>query len=207
VIAIAAIFNAQLEKKKTEIEQVNLAQSMLTTIFSNDAYRAFATQRLLEKVLEDTTLNSEIGDIIVTYYEKKIEEYINLGKIDDAQTIVDAAKYVGGRLAKKFEERIEQDQERQNTLTKFQKASRSERSGFNFLLAGKYDEAITAFQQADEIYPTFHQVYEISCLLIEERNNLSNPAKRKEVYRRIITDYSWGAPKDLLDELRRRANL
>jgi hypothetical protein len=57
-LVIGGILNSQLEKKKTEIQQIQLAQNMMASLFSDEAHKSFATQRFMEKVLEDDSLNS-----------------------------------------------------------------------------------------------------------------------------------------------------
>ena len=88
------------------------------------------------------------------------------------------------------------------TARDYTTASRREREGFELLLAGRYDSAIAAFAAAEAAYPTYHQVYEIGRLLRRNRNELADPATRGRIIRQIVDEYAWGAPEDLLSQLR-----
>ncbi len=83
-------------------------------------------------------------------------------------------------------------------------AAEKQRQGFELILAGRYDDAIQAFQEAEAAYPTYGSAYEIGRLLSRNRAALDDPAQRRAVLRRIVDEYAWGAPEDLLTELRRR---
>lgn len=120
--------------------------------------------------------------------DKELE--VLLIKLDSISILIEDKKY---ELAKKTAEK---------SVTKFQKASKSERDGFTALLEGRYDDSIAAFEEAERIYPAYHQVYEIGRLLREERNNLTEPEKRKQVFHKIVNKYSWKAPKEMLEKLR-----
>ncbi len=90
------------------------------------------------------------------------------------------------------------------TPRNYRLAAERERQGFELILAGRYDEAIQAFTEAEDAYPTYHQVYEIGRLLSRNRTALADPAQRRAVLKRIVDEYGWNAPEDLLAELRRR---
>ena len=202
VVLMGFILNHSLEVKKTEIEQFNLAQNMIKEVFTEDVYQAFATQRLLEKVLDDTLLRNEVSDIVLSYYENKIDEYIENGQIQKAQSIVNAAKYIGGRLGNRFILSISKNEGKKHKLDKYKKALKYEREGYINLLSSRYDKAIKSFENSERIYPTFHQVYEISRLLKKNRNKL--PQQKKRIFNEILDNYSWGAPSDLLEEMRKQ---
>ena len=206
VVVIGFILNSRLEEektrieaKKTKIQQFELAQDMLPHLFSEDEYIGFATQRLMERVLEDQELKDEIAKVVREYYAKKIKDSIAVNDPETAQKVVDAAQSVGGGAAQKVIEQVEQDQTTKQELSKYQKAVQKEREGFNNLIAGDYPEAIAAFEAAEEAYNGFHQVYEIARVL--RSADLDNPEERNRVFRKIIEEYSWKAPEDALNKL------
>lgn len=90
-------------------------------------------------------------------------------------------------------------------LSRKQRAARKERQAFELLLAGEYDRAIEAFEETEIIYQTFHQVYEIGRLLRRNRSKLDIPEERRKIYKIIVDEMSYGAPRDLLQELRKQA--
>lgn len=90
------------------------------------------------------------------------------------------------------------------SISRYQIAVAKERKGFQYLLSGQYEKALAAFQEATKAYPTFHSVSEIGQLLAREKDNLTDPGRRKKVFETIVTRYSWKAPADLLAQLRKR---
>ena len=85
----------------------------------------------------------------------------------------------------------------------FGAASQLERQGFEQLLSRDFKDARMSFEAAERAYPEFHQVYEIAQLLRRENYRLSEPVVQKRVLTRIISDYSWKAPADLLSAIKR----
>lgn len=83
-----------------------------------------------------------------------------------------------------------------------QLAADKEREGFQNLISEKYDNALSAFQASESAYPTYHQVYELSRLIKSRRQDLNDPSKRKEIFQLIVDNYSYGAPPDLLSQIR-----
>ncbi len=81
-------------------------------------------------------------------------------------------------------------------------AAQKEREGFEKLIAGDYDGAAQAFQAAEDASHGYHSVYELARLVRSKRADLDDPAKRKEVFRTIVTKHSFGAPADLINKLR-----
>jgi len=210
VLIIGFILNSQIERekrvletKRTKIQQLELAQNMLPKLFSDDEHIGFATERLMEKVLEDQSLKDEITQLVREYYAKKIDQSLAANDPDTAQRVVDAAQTFGGGAAQKVIDQVENDPETKQELTRYQKALQKEREGFEYLLSGEYAKAVNAFEAAEEAYNGFHQVYEIARALREA--DLENPNERKETFRRIVEEFSWKAPKKALEKLKERS--
>jgi hypothetical protein len=91
--------------------------------------------------------------------------------------------------------------------TRLKRATQKEREAFESLLSGEYDRAIEAFEETEIIYPTFHQVYEIGRLLRRNRSKLDIPDERRKIFIEIAQKHSYGAPRDLLFEIRKQAGL
>ena len=85
---------------------------------------------------------------------------------------------------------------------RYQTALDYEHQGYEALLNGELDKAITAFEAAEKTYPTFHQVYEIAQLLRRNRKKLADGKVRKQVYDRIVREFSWKAPPVLLQKIK-----
>ncbi len=81
-----------------------------------------------------------------------------------------------------------------------------EREGFQNLINGKYDAAIAAFQASENAYNSYNQVYELARFLRRNKAQMNDPAKKKQIFQIIVKDYSYGAPKDLWQEVVKIAN-
>lgn len=86
-------------------------------------------------------------------------------------------------------------------------AATLERSGFEALLERDVTAARAAFEAAYTRLPDFHNVDEIRKLLREKEQNLADPDSTawSQLYRIILSDLSWGLPKELRPEFRKRA--
>lgn len=85
-----------------------------------------------------------------------------------------------------------------------------ERAGFDAILKGDLEQARSLFESAYQAYPTYHNVDEIynrvlTQNLIKTYNSASPSEKQSiqyEVMQKIVTSYSWGMPKDLLNDMK-----
>ena len=88
---------------------------------------------------------------------------------------------------------------------KYEQAQQLEAKGFTHLANGRFHEALTEFDAAYKIFPTYRNVDEISGLLRRKMDAFDNPATReqtrREVYEEIIKKYAWGMPADIRTEL------
>lgn len=89
---------------------------------------------------------------------------------------------------------------------KYRIARDKEREGFQDLINGDYDGAQAAFEASENAYNSYHNVYELARLVRDNKSQLSNPAKKKEVFQKIVKDLSYGAPPDLLAQIKTLAN-
>ncbi len=96
---------------------------------------------------------------------------------------------------------------RPSSPTDVETADDFERRGFEALLAQDVKAAMNAFEAAYARWPTYHNVDEIRKLLQQHQRALAehDPDAWATVYRAILSDYSWGMPKDLRPEYRERA--
>lgn len=76
-------------------------------------------------------------------------------------------------------------------------AIEKEKEGFQKLIDGDYDNAARAFDAAENAYNSYHNVYELSRLIRTNKEQMKNdPAKKKEVFQKIVKDLSYGMPKE-----------
>ncbi len=86
-------------------------------------------------------------------------------------------------------------------------AGAAERRGFEALLARDAAAALAAFDEARRIWPEYHNVAEIGRAIRRYGNSLADPRSPawQQLYREILTQYSWGMPEDLRPRLRAAA--
>jgi hypothetical protein len=85
-----------------------------------------------------------------------------------------------------------------------QRAAAAERRGFEAILERNLDGALAAFGEAYRIWPDYRNVQEILRLLEKDKERLRAPADTAwtQLYRTILTRYSWGLPDDLRPRFR-----
>jgi len=86
-------------------------------------------------------------------------------------------------------------------------AAAAERLGFEALIDRDVAAAIAAFDEARRIWPDYHNVAELARALRNRRDALADPQNPEwpQLYRDILTRYSWGMPEDLRSALRSEA--
>ncbi|MEO6589792.1 MAG: DUF308 domain-containing protein [Pyrinomonadaceae bacterium] len=88
------------------------------------------------------------------------------------------------------------------TDTQRQFAKVKEREGFENLIAGDYESSINAFQTSEDAWNGYHNTYDIARLLRKNKTQMDEPGKKKEVFGIIVSQYSYGAPTDLLEQIK-----
>ncbi|MEL1246215.1 hypothetical protein AAEO56_18215 [Flavobacterium sp. DGU11] len=78
-----------------------------------------------------------------------------------------------------------------------------EKRGFSYLLNKDVDNAIVAFQNSENAYTSFHQVYEIANYLKKNRAVLKdgNSESWKKTFDEIGKDYNWKMPDEIRNKL------
>ena len=86
-------------------------------------------------------------------------------------------------------------------------AAAAERRGFEALVKHDVATAIAAFDEARRILPDYRNVAEIGNALRRFEDRLKDPESPMwaQLYREILTRYSWGLPDDLRSVIRRGA--
>ena len=72
-----------------------------------------------------------------------------------------------------------------------------EKKGFDCLLDKDYKGALSCFITAENIYPGYHNCYEIGRYL-KSNNDLSDKSSPKwnELYNKLVVNWSWGMDKE-----------
>lgn len=92
--------------------------------------------------------------------------------------------------------------------SKNNKAAYLEAQGFKSLFDKEIDQAIINFADCSRAFPAYHSVFEIANYLRTEQPQLidKNSPKWKDVYKTILTKYSWKLDADVLSKLKVKAN-
>ncbi len=207
VVVIGLVFNWQLEMGRKATQQLEIAQSMLGSLFSDDEFRSLATQRLLNQLLEDEVLKRELDGIVSDYFRRRFRKALQAGDVDDAYRIYDAARSVGGEAGKRLVSGVEKETGARETLTRYERAKRAEETGFRALAEGRFDVALEAFAEAKAVYPDFHSVSEIHALLKEKRLQWDDPGVRRQILETVVNRYAWKAPQAPLRHIRQQLGM
>jgi hypothetical protein len=78
--------------------------------------------------------------------------------------------------------------------TKYQLAGELEQQGILAIIDNKIEVAKAAFENAYKLAPTYHNVFEIRNLLNAEKDN-------KIIINKILSDYKWGLPIEIIQKL------
>jgi len=202
-----AVLNAKIENKKTEIDNVRTqievskleferVDSEIKKKYQELEERKERTARyefvknllpdILKKDKTQATLTTNLIALALT--EEEARKLFNGFQISPDAIIQEAGKIGNAYLNKQRED--------------LSSALAYEKEAFQALIDGNDDTALSKFVSTDQVYPTFHQAYEISRLL---RQNLpemkKDPNKRKDVLRTIVTKYNYGAPAEYIRKL------
>lgn len=206
VVVIGVIVNWQIEQDRKEVQQIKIAQSMLSTLFSDDEFKTMATKRLMDEVLQDSALKTEIGKIITDYMNSKFISSSESGDYESAIKVYTAVKSIGGETGQRIASDIQQQQEAKSVFSKYEAAKLNENKGFSALVKGDFEDAIIRFKNAYEVYPQYHSVSEIYRLLLKNKDKLHEENVRNAIIKKIVENYSWKAPQDSIEQLRAMVN-
>ena len=163
-----------------------MSQEIVNNVFNDTNYgKTIAMRQILNEVLDNDELSKKIGKEI----DKRLENILLRGKAQDVENVLKAVKSSTDENYLK------------PVVSKYKKAINKEREAFTYLLEKDLVNAEKAFSEVESIYPTFHQAYEISKYL-KKNEDLFNNNKIEEILNHIIKEFSWGAPKDLLDKIK-----
>jgi hypothetical protein len=80
-------------------------------------------------------------------------------------------------------------------------AEQNEQYGFEALMNKDLSSAIECFKKSEDFYHGYHQVYEIYLYLLRNRAKITSEENWDEVYKEIVTKYSWKMPQEFKSKL------
>jgi hypothetical protein len=148
-------------------------------------------------------------EILVTLYP---DEFVGVAKLFQTNA---ATPRVKARVQKAEEsaQKLAQRPSAAESKSKVPTAASEELLGFRLVIKGDLAGARTHFNKAYGIFPTYHNVDEISHHVLNERliasYKAADPAGARDIHRKvasvIVKDYSWGIPRSELEALRKLA--
>jgi tetratricopeptide (TPR) repeat protein len=206
----------------SEIQKVATKHALHLSKLTDSKLSAKIAAQIVDQIENNEQVRTSIKKIVADDFQRAIletpltEETVEkpettLPQISEQTSESDKPAIETGDALKPVTEQVTDDSLKKEQpvqeLTKdFKTASKFEAQGFTYLLAGEFDNAITAFNKAEISFPSYHQVYEISRLLRKEKANLDNPEKRRQIYLKIVNEMSYGAPPEMLDQLKELAS-
>lgn len=195
--------NEAIEQTRVTSQQVDVAQKMLAGMFDGNATKAFATARLMRKVV-DSLVAREVDSVLTAYYAEKVRESVQAGQLDSAAAIVAAAQVVGGsKSGSELNAAVGIAGVRtvQRYVSKTDSVRALESSGFVALSKGDVVAAHTAFQKAEATYPGYRISYEMERLLSRATRD---PSQVTVVLREAIQRYGGYMPPEIVGAIRAR---
>jgi L-alanine-DL-glutamate epimerase-like enolase superfamily enzyme len=202
VLMVGTLVNMRIEANKAAIQRLTAAREMIPALFEGNPEKAFATQRLLSRTVDDELAN-ELNALVSKFYEAKLASTLNAGDSAGAAVILAAADAIGGAAAETVRSSVG-EKTRDNVqlfATKSQSASYFERAGFDALLDGDVARAAEAFEKAEAAYPGFHNAYELARLM-RRQGTESSGESLAALLRTVNTEYLYGAPADVVARVR-----
>lgn len=158
----------------------------------------------LSKYLSIVAPNGEMKKSWHQYYDSVKVEYSEYQKLKKEKKRLDSVIKPNQNQIFKLEQIEEKIIQQESPLVSYQKspeknkdiikAKYEEEIGFEFLLNKDVVNAINAFTKSENSYNKYHQVYEISKYLRENKSNLMDPNSYlwKKVFKDMTKSYSYG---------------
>lgn len=205
ILAVIGYFlNRTIERQKLEVQKIQITQTLIPNLFSENHSQSLATELIVTKV--EPELAAELHQITADYYKQKLKSDISKGQYESAENIISAAKSIGGPVGDQIVKSAESVPATVAAINKLDVARGKEREGFQALLDGDFAQAQKAFQDSENAYNSYHQVYEIARFLKLHMRDFNKPESKKEMLRTIVEQFYRGAPPDLLDKLKAVTN-
>lgn len=82
-------------------------------------------------------------------------------------------------------------------------AKDEERKGFENIVKGDFSAALSNFSNAEELYPGYHNVFEISKALKSAlADNKLDEAEKQTLFHNIAGKWAWGVPSDVMQQIK-----
>ncbi|WP_430411899.1 hypothetical protein [Kordia sp.] len=191
-------FQHVVKQSEKRMEQLKISQNIVNQVFNDTIVeRTIIFRDILDEILENDVLATKIQESIDNFLKNKAIT----GTAEEAKKINNAVNTFANDNTE-LKESFAASTVIQQKISKYDKAIAKEREAFIFLINGELDKAIIAFKEVEQIYPSFHQAYEIGKYL--QKSTPENPTETqiKEIQNHIANTMSWKAPNELIQRLK-----
>lgn len=189
-------FQHAVKQSEKRMEQLKITQNIVNQVFNDTTIeRTVILRDILDEILENDALATKIQKSIDSYLKNKAMT----GTPEEAKKVAAAVNTFASEDTN-LKESFSTSEVIQKKVSKYDKAVAKEYEAFTFLVNGELDKAKRAFKEVEQIYPSFHQAYEIAKYLEKAPQNPTE-IQIKEIQNYIGTTMNWKAPKELLARL------
>ncbi|WP_298422071.1 hypothetical protein [uncultured Kordia sp.] len=189
-------FQHTVQQSEKRLEQLKITQTIVNQVFTDTTIeRTVILRDILDEILE----NDVLADKIQASIDKYLKNKAMTGTPEEAKKVTTAINAFASDDTK-LKESFQDSDVIQKKVSKYDRAIAKEREAFTFLVNGELDKAKHAFRETGQIYPSFHQVYEIGNYLEKSPENPTE-TQIKEIQNYIGNTMGWKAPQDLLYKL------
>ena len=213
MVIMTQIIDAGFKDREVGLNEIKEYNNYITLVTD---YNKIAERRLLAQYFAYVTPSDKLRKGWVDYYKIVDKEYLAL--LEEKELKTEELKnlkstetsVIQQESVRQIQNEIEKiDMELTPTFTPAGKtmdidaAKTWEEIGFQSLLDKDIDNAILAFGNSEKAYNSYHQVYEIQRFLSlrKKSGDKRDDAFWKDIYKKIITEYSWKMPEEIKKDL------
>lgn len=149
VVAIGFVFNIylnqtkeEIEHKRIEMEQIQLADKMIDNLFSDDVYKINASKALIEYVLIDSRVRDAMIAIVDAYLDEIKQKSEQEGDFDSLYALYDSARSYGGESNEEIVKVFEADSSFVDRKVEYETIQKEQRIIEGLIVEGEVDKAI-----------------------------------------------------------------
>lgn len=175
---------AKIEEKEHQIKRDQLAEQERTLLASIAAKQKFFD----EQSALISTQQSKLEAIQIEISKPKLTSAALSAAIANASSTVAQTEKINAETVQNLSKSL--------TISRdFGAAHAFEAKGYEALINGKFEDALSAFSASEASATSYHFANEIVRLLRQQRDNLQNPNTQREVLRTVALKYSaYAAP-------------
>lgn len=194
ILFVGYMINSTLEKQKEEIDKMKFTEQVIKDVFeSKNITKGMALYSILPALLHEekyTAFVNQTQNSIQAYYTNIAMDSVQKGT--DAEAILQASTNMTGETSK-------MSTQIKTAITKAETAKEYEQRGVDALEKNNLVAAKINFETAAKVYPTYHNVSEISTVLRSKVKQIKTQPKdsikiQESAKRIILAKYSWKLP-------------